>query len=50
MSVEGSCLRRERLYTDNDFHLNLGFKLPTQTLVFTLNLVSRKGSVHRQWF
>ena len=42
MSVEGSCLCRECPYTDNDFHPNLGFKLPSQTLVFTLNLVSKK--------
>ena len=35
---------------DTDFHLTLGFKFPTQTLVFTSYLVSRKGSLHRHWF
>ena len=50
LSVSGTCLYRECLYTDNDFHLILGFKSPTQKLVFTFNLVSRKGSLHRHWF
>ena len=50
LSLEGTCLCRELLYKDNDFHLNLGFKFSTQTMVFTLNLVSRKGSLHSQWF
>ena len=50
LSVEGSWPFKERLYTDNDFHPNLGFKFPTQTPVFTLNLVSRKGSLHMHWF
>ena len=32
---------RELLYTDNNFYLKLGFKFSTQTMVFTLNLISR---------
>ena len=50
LSVETTCLYRELLYTYNDFHLNLGFKFFSQTMVFTLNLDSRKGFLHRQWF
>ena len=38
------------LDTDNDFHFDLGFKFSTQTMVFTLNLDSRKGSLHEKWF
>ena len=45
-----SCLYRELLYTHNDFHLSLDFNFSTQTMDFTLNLDSRKGSLHRQWF
>ena len=48
LSLERSCLYGELLYTDNDFHFNLGFKFSTQAMVFTLNLDSRKGSLHRQ--
>ena len=50
ISLKGVCLYKERLYTDDDFHLILGFKFATQTRAFTLNLVSRKGSLHRHWF
>ena len=35
----------ELLYTEKDFHIILGFKFSTQSLVFTLNL--RKGSLHK---
>ena len=42
-SVEMSCL-----YTEQDFHLILGFKLSTQTVVFTLNWDSRKVYLHSQ--
>ena len=42
LSVERTCLWRELLYLDNDFHLNLGFKFSSQTVVFTSNLDSRK--------
>ena len=38
------------VYTEPDFHLILGFKLFSQTLVFTLNQDSTKGQIHRQWF
>ena len=31
------------IYTDNGFHLNLGFNSSLETMVFTLNLDSRKG-------
>ena len=47
---KGCCLFSENLYTNNDFHPNLGFNFSTQTMVFTLNLDSRKGSLHRRWF
>ena len=36
-----NCLWRLVVYTEHDFHLNLGFKLSSQTLVFTLNRVSQ---------
>ena len=38
LTVERSCLCRELLNTDDDFHLNLGFNFSTQTMFFTLNL------------
>ena len=34
-SVERTCLCKELLYTDDDFHLYLGFNFSTQTMVFT---------------
>ena len=37
-----NCLRRLVVYTEHDFHLILGFKLSSQTLVFTLNWVQEK--------
>ena len=50
LSVEICCLGRLLVYTDNDCHLILGFKIYIQTMVFTLNRDSRKGYRHRQWF
>ena len=47
--MERTSLCRELLYTDNDFHLDLGFKFSTQTMVLVLNLISRKSSLHRQF-
>ena len=34
-SVERNFLCKDLLYTDDDFHLNLGFNFSTQTMVFT---------------
>ena len=45
-----NCLWRLVVYTEHDFHLILGFKLSSQTLVFTLNQDSRIGYLDRQWF
>ena len=45
-----NCLWRLVVYTEHDFHLILGFRLSSQTLVFTLNWDSRKGYLHRKWF
>ena len=52
LSVEISCLRRELLYADDDFHLNLGFnslhrkwfhlKPGFKKMVLVLNLISQK--------
>ena len=50
LSVEVNCMCRTLTYTDNDSHINLGFKYPPQTMVFTLNLDSRITYLHRQWF
>ena len=47
--MKRTCLYRELLYTDNDFHLNLGFKFSPQTMVLVFNLISRKSSLHRQF-
>ena len=44
-----NCLWRLVVYTEHDFHFIMGFKLSSQTLVFTLNPDSRKGYLHRQW-
>ena len=49
LSVEITCLCRLLIYTDNGYHPNLGFNSSLQTMVFTLNLVSRNGNLHRQW-
>ena len=48
LSVEISCLCKVLFYMDNDFHLNLVFNYYTQTIVFTLNIESRKGSLHKK--
>ena len=50
LSVEITCLCRLLIYIDNDFHLNLGFKLSLATMVFTLNQDLRKCNLYRQWF
>ena len=41
----------QHIYTDNGFHLKSRFKkrLSTQTMVFTLNLISWKSYLHRQF-
>ena len=46
LSMERTNLCRELLYTDNNFHPNLGFMFSTQTMFVTFNLDSRKGSLH----
>ena len=38
LSVDFSCLCRVLPYTDNDFHLKLGFNWLPQTIVLTVNL------------
>ena len=50
LSVEITWMCRELVYTDNDFHINLGLKFSTQTMVFSLDQDSRKCFLNRQWF
>ena len=42
LSVKISCLYRQLLYKNSDFHLNLGFNFSAQTLLFTLNWIHVK--------
>ena len=37
LSVKRTCLCKELLYTDNNFHLNLDFKFATQTIIVTFD-------------
>ena len=50
LTVESTCLCRLLIYTNNDFQLILGFNYSLPTMLFTLNLDSRKGYLHRKWF
>ena len=46
LSVEITCLCRLLIYTDNDFHLILGFNLPLQTMVFYLKSGFKKKVIY----